>query len=242
MTTTAPVPGLDRLDVPAGDRELVAWVRRVARLASPDRVVWCSGAPGERERLTAPLAASGALVRRGATALVPAALPAVAPDLTLTATRGLVPAVRAESGMHLDDLHEQVALFFQDCMRGRVLYVIPFRSGGESGGASGLQLSDSAFVAAVLLGDAVPFGSLRAADRPMRAVHSVGLPLVLPGGRRRPDVAWPSRDRAWVARFPELRETWSFGTAYEPRVASVVGAPVHVPAAYDGSVSADAVA
>lgn len=229
MSTPPPIPGLGRLDVPAGDRDLLAWVRRVARLASPERVEWCE-TTSDRENLVATLVASGALVSLSATTVVPAALPVLAPERVLTATRRRVAGPGRGSLVDPDALHEQVVLSFEDCMRGRVLYVVPVGSGGHSSDGQVLQLTDSPFVAAVLLGDAVPFKTLRATDSPLRAVHSVGVPLVLRKGERRADVPWPSNDRAWLARLPQERETWSFGTAHEPRITAVSGAPLELAA------------
>ena len=39
--TAATVPGID--DAPTGNARLLSWVREVADLTTPDRIVWCDG-------------------------------------------------------------------------------------------------------------------------------------------------------------------------------------------------------
>src|SRR5687768_2044059 len=64
ISTTPP----DAADlVPDGEqtthRELLAWVREVARLTTPDRIHWCDGSEEEWRALTGELVEAGTLVR-----------------------------------------------------------------------------------------------------------------------------------------------------------------------------------
>ncbi len=59
MTMTA--SDIDR-DAPTRHAALLAWVREVAELTTPDRVVWCDGSPQEWRRLTGELVDAGTLV------------------------------------------------------------------------------------------------------------------------------------------------------------------------------------
>ncbi|MGH3438608.1 MAG: phosphoenolpyruvate carboxykinase (GTP), partial [Sciscionella sp.] len=55
------VPGLD--SAPTAHPELVAWVREVAELTIPDKVVWVDGSDAEWERLTSLLVDAGTMVK-----------------------------------------------------------------------------------------------------------------------------------------------------------------------------------
>jgi phosphoenolpyruvate carboxykinase (GTP) len=59
--TAATVPGID--DSPTTNDRLLAWVREVAELTTPDRVVWCDGSDAEWERVTARLVEAGTFVK-----------------------------------------------------------------------------------------------------------------------------------------------------------------------------------
>lgn len=61
MSAPATVPGLDA--APTKHPRLLAWVREVAELTTPDRVVWCDGSDEEWTQLTNQLVESGVLVR-----------------------------------------------------------------------------------------------------------------------------------------------------------------------------------
>src|SRR5690349_17034025 len=61
MTVPATLPGAD--EAPTSHTRLLAWVREVAELTTPDRVVWVDGSEQEWTRLTDELVEAGTLVR-----------------------------------------------------------------------------------------------------------------------------------------------------------------------------------
>ena len=63
MTATA-VPGID--DAPTANARLLSWVREVAELTTPERIVWCDGSDDEWDRVTTRLVEAGTLVRLSA--------------------------------------------------------------------------------------------------------------------------------------------------------------------------------
>jgi len=60
---TAPTVSLGLEQAPTAHPKLLAWVREVAELTTPDRIVWVDGSDAEWQRLTDELVASGTLVR-----------------------------------------------------------------------------------------------------------------------------------------------------------------------------------
>ncbi|HET6214468.1 MAG TPA: phosphoenolpyruvate carboxykinase, partial [Micromonosporaceae bacterium] len=61
MSAPAVISGLEA--PPTGHPKLLAWVREVAELTTPDRVEWCDGSDEEWTRLTDQLVESGTLTR-----------------------------------------------------------------------------------------------------------------------------------------------------------------------------------
>ncbi|HEY4005486.1 MAG TPA: phosphoenolpyruvate carboxykinase, partial [Pseudonocardia sp.] len=56
--TAATVPGIE--DATTTNSRLLCWVREVAELTTPDRVVWADGSDAEWDRMTSALVQSGA--------------------------------------------------------------------------------------------------------------------------------------------------------------------------------------
>jgi phosphoenolpyruvate carboxykinase (GTP) len=59
--TAATVPGIDA--TPTENDRLLTWVREVADLTMPERVVWCDGSAEEWDRMTARLVEGGTFVK-----------------------------------------------------------------------------------------------------------------------------------------------------------------------------------
>ena len=59
--TSATIPGLD--NAPTTHADLLAWIREVAELTGPDRVVFADGSQEEDERLCEQLVAAGTFTR-----------------------------------------------------------------------------------------------------------------------------------------------------------------------------------
>ena len=59
--TALTIPGLDQ--APTTHERLLAWVREVAELTTPDQVVWCDGSQEEWTRLTDRLVEAGTFTR-----------------------------------------------------------------------------------------------------------------------------------------------------------------------------------
>ena len=130
--TAATVPGID--DAPTENARLLSWVREVAELTTPDRIVWCDGSEEEWERVTTTPRRGGHL--RPAHGEAELVLGRLRPRRR-RAGRGahlhlLVAGVRRRRHQQLVDPAEMKAMMtelYRGCMRGRTMYVIPFCMG-----------------------------------------------------------------------------------------------------------------
>ncbi|MQA16235.1 MAG: phosphoenolpyruvate carboxykinase (GTP) [Pseudonocardiaceae bacterium] len=217
--TAATIPGLDR--APTSHSRLLAWVREVADLTTPDRIVWCDGSEQEWSRLTDELVEAGTLTRleRRPNSFWAASDPsdvARVEERTFICSADERDAGATNNWMHPDQMKSIMIELYRGCMRGRTMYVVPFCMGPLDAAEPklGVEITDSAYVvcsmkimtrmgsgALARLGDDADF---------VPCLHSVGAPLE-PG---QADVPWPCNDTKYITQFPDERMIWSFGSGY----------------------------
>jgi phosphoenolpyruvate carboxykinase (GTP) len=220
--TAATVPGID--DAPTTNDRLLSWVREVAELTTPDRVVWADGSEAEWDRMTSALVEAGTFTRLNEEKKPNSFWCASDPsDVARVEERTFIcsetPDGAGPTNNWADpkEMKGTLTELFRGSMRGRTMYVVPFCMGPTDAADPmlGVEITDSEYVVASMkimtrMGASILPLLDAAGDRWVPCLHSVGAPLE-PGEQ---DVAWPCNDTKYITHFPESREIWSYGSGY----------------------------
>lgn len=199
------------------------FVDQIAALCLPSQIHWCDGTEEEYNRIAQEMVDQGTLVR-----LNPNKRPnsywcrSHPDDVARVEESTFICSVEQEDAgptNHWKDpgkMHVHLHSLFRGCMKGRVMYVIPYCMGplGSSLSQFGVEITDSPYV--VLNMKLMTRMGREAMDKMkgssfVSGVHSVGAPLE-PGQK---DVLWPCNPKQrCIAHFPEERAVWSFGSGY----------------------------
>ncbi len=208
------------------NEKLIAWVKDMTRLCAPERVIWCDGSEAENHELCELLVRNGTFTR-----LNPAKRPGSflarshSSDVARVEDRTFICSpTRDEAGPTNNwanpiEMKSKMVEVFRNCMRGRILYVVPFAMGPLDSPICkiGVQLTDSPYVVVNMrimarMGRAV-LEKLGSEGDFVPCMHSVGAPLA-PGQK---DVPWPCEPdpkKKYIVHFTEKPAVWSYGSGY----------------------------
>ncbi|MDR3176961.1 MAG: phosphoenolpyruvate carboxykinase (GTP) [Desulfovibrio sp.] len=206
------------------NKALIDWVDEIAGLCRPDFVHWCDGSEEERAALEKILVDRGAFIpldrkKRPGSFLCrsdPADVARVE-QRTFVCPEREIDAGPTNNWVAPMQMRARLASLFKDCMRGRVMYVVPYSMGpvGSHMAKIGVEVTDSPYVAlSMRITTRMGERALKALGREgsfVPCVHSVGVPLA--AGEK--DPSWPCRPAdTHIVHYPESREIWSFGSGY----------------------------
>ncbi len=205
-------------------KELAAWVDEVAQLTTPDRVHWVTGSKEEIDALNRKLVDAGTFRQldpeKKRNSFWCASDPS---DVARVEDRTYIASLKEEDAgptnnwIDPHELKQTMTDLYRGCMKGRVMYVIPFVMGHLDASVPmfGIEITDSEYVVVSMkimarIGSPVLEKMEELKAEYVKGLHSVGAPLE----EGQQDVPWPCNDTKYIAHFPETREIWSYGSGY----------------------------
>lgn len=205
------------------NQKLRSWIEEMIALCNPSRVYLCNGSEEEFQELAEELVKSNTFIRLNEKKRPNSFLARSNPlDVARVEKRTFIcseskdDAGPTNNWLNPNEMHSKLHDLFKGCMKGRVLYIIPFSMGplGSPLSKIGVELTDSAYVVCNMrimtrIGQEVL--DVLENDDFVPCMHSVGKPLSL--GQK--DDPWPCNpDNTYISHFPEEKSIWSFGSGY----------------------------
>lgn len=211
------------MNISVKNRKLNDWIKEVADMCQPDDIYVCNGSTEEYNLMMEKLLASGSAIplkKRSNSYLFRSDPSDVArvENHTYISTSSKDEAGPTNNWIHPDELKDTMKGLYRGCMKGRIMYVIPFSMGpiGSPISKIGVEITDSPYVVCNMHimtrvnsrvlellstdGDFIP------------CLHSIGAPLA----KGQKDVLWPCApiEKKYISHFPEENLIWSFGSGY----------------------------
>tara|TARA_B100000029_G_scaffold516648_1_gene632236 strand:+ start:4233 stop:5975 length:1743 start_codon:yes stop_codon:yes gene_type:complete len=193
-------------------KSLSDWVTEVTELTKPDQVHWCTGTAKEYDNFVQEMLAGGDLIELNQDQYPDCYLHRSDPEdvarvehLTYVCSENEIDAGPNNNWMPPTEAKEMMLRFFDGCMQGRTMYVIPYCMGpmGSPYSRYGVEITDSTYVAANMylmtrMGDEA-LANIEETGRFIKGLHSIGE---------------LDPDRRYIMHFPEDLTIMSYGSGY----------------------------
>jgi phosphoenolpyruvate carboxykinase (GTP) len=208
----------------AGNKHLLRWVEKMAKLTRAATIHWVDGTQAEYDLLCGQMVERGTFLKLNQK-LWPNCYYARsdASDVARVEDRTFICSLSKDAAGPNNNWEDPVSMrhklkkLFDGCMEGRTMYVLPFSMGpiGSDMSQIGVQLTDSPYVVVNMrimarIGKKVFEEIDKETKRVVPCMHSVGKPLK----KGEKDVPWPCNKEKYIVHFPETREIWSYGSGY----------------------------
>jgi phosphoenolpyruvate carboxykinase (GTP) len=114
------------------------------------------------------------------------------------------------------EMKSKLLSLFENCMKGRTMYIIPYCMGLIDSPYSklGVQITDSPYVVCNMhimtkINNQV-LQRINNGEEFIQCVHSLGQPLE----EGQQDSTWPSNDEKYIVHFPQYKQIFSYGSGY----------------------------
>jgi len=211
------------MNITLKNAKLSKWIKEVADLCEPDNIYICDGTKKEYDRMIDTLLKNGIAIplkKRPNSFLFRSDPSDVArvEDRTYISTSSRDEAGPTNNWIDPEELKKIMLGLYKGCMKGRIMYVIPFSMGpiGSPISKIGIEISDSPYVVInmhIMTRVSSRVLELLGADGDfIPCLHSIGAPLA-PGQK---DSKWPCApiEKKYISHFPEERLIWSYGSGY----------------------------
>ena len=142
-------------NTPTNNKYILSWIDEMAKMCTPDKIVWIDGSDEQTNALRDEACASGEMIKLNQDKLPGCYLHRTAiNDVARVEGRTFIRTTKKEDAgninnwMHPDECKERLSKLYRGSMKGQTMYVIPYSMGivGSPFAKYGIELTDSIYV------------------------------------------------------------------------------------------------